>query len=693
MQFESLEEMIAEVAAAIRPPERLTVSEAAEKYRRLNNPGSYVGPWKNSMTPYMTEPMDELGNNEFEAVVFVGPAQSGKTDALALNWITHTAICDPTDFMLVQTSQASARDFSIRRVARLYRHSPAVDEMILQGTSARNRFDTQFKSGALLTLSWPAINELSGKPIPKVLLTDYDRMPEDVDGEGSPFDLGKKRTTSFGRYAMTCAESTPGYEIENARWIASTKHEAPPTRGILALYNRGDRRRWFWKCVSCNVAFEPKFGLLQYPSSHDKMEAAEAAVLACPHCGQIYHHDGDKANGVPGKDGMNNDGRWVKDGQLWTPNGLLRGKPLRSNIASFWMNGVPARFTNWKNLVLNYLHALDEFGKTGSEEALKTTVNVDQGDAYLPVASRLERLPEVLQGRAQDLGDRVVPPGARFLIASIDVQKNRFVVQVHGFGEHGEMWIIDRFDIKKSERLDEQGEHFWLSPASYPEDWRLIIPQVLEKTYPLADDTGRVMPIYHTICDSGGREGVTANAYDFWRYLRDETPEGHHRRFSLLKGAPTPNAPRVARSFPDSERKDRKAAARGEVPVLMINTNMLKDQAAAVLDRIDDGGPRVNFPNWLPDSFYVELTVEVRTPKGWDNPKKLRNESWDLLCYAIACSIAAPVFIETLDWTEPPGWAKDWGDNTLIRAPTAEPAFAVVKKSGKSIEELAADLA
>ena len=33
-----------------------TVAEAAAKYRKLRNPGSYVGPWLNEETPYLVEP-------------------------------------------------------------------------------------------------------------------------------------------------------------------------------------------------------------------------------------------------------------------------------------------------------------------------------------------------------------------------------------------------------------------------------------------------------------------------------------------------------------------------------------------------------------------------------------------------------------------------------------------------------------
>ncbi len=53
MTFHTLENLILQTAEAIRPPERLTVSEAAEKYRRLNNPGSYVGPWDNDFAPIL----------------------------------------------------------------------------------------------------------------------------------------------------------------------------------------------------------------------------------------------------------------------------------------------------------------------------------------------------------------------------------------------------------------------------------------------------------------------------------------------------------------------------------------------------------------------------------------------------------------------------------------------------------------
>lgn len=683
-KYETLERIIAQVAAAVRPPERLTVSQSAEKYRYLNNPGAYVGPWSNDLTPYLVEPMDELTSRDYTGWAFVGPAQCGKTD-MALNYLTYSVKCDPADMMIVQTTATTARDFSIRRIDRLHRHSPAVGEMLVQSKQADNVFDKHYQSGMLLTLSWPTINELSGKPIPRLWLTDYDRMQQDVDGEGSPFLLARKRATTFRSFGMCAAESSPGFSVMDPKWRPSTPHEAPPSQGILSLYNQGDRRRWYWKCIYCRMPFEPDFELLNYPDSADFMEAAEAATIRCPHCNMDYSHD--PGPGMPGKHEMNRSGRWIKDGMVWTPEGSIEGKPIRSSIASFWLKGVSAAFSDWKTLVFNYLSAMREYESTGSEESLKTTVNTDLGKPYVPRSQDGGRSPQELESRAQDFGIRVVPLLGRFLIAAIDVQKNRFVVQVHAVCENHDIYVIDRFEVKKSRRLDADGERLWVNPGAYGEDWKLLVDEVLMRSYPLSDGSGRHMAVHLTVCDSGGREGVTAKAYDFYRWLRrsdfkSEAGEVEHGtytwypnlapRFLLLKGASNKGAPRVRIEYPDSQRRDRHAGARGEVPVMFVNSDLLKDQLNHMLDRTEPGG-RIAFPNWLDSTFFTELTAEVKDPKkGWINPKGYRNESWDLLAYCLAACLSPRVAIEQVRFSDPPKWAERWDENSMVFLPVPD---------------------
>lgn len=682
--FGSLEDMARSAAEGVRPPERLTVGEAAEKYRYINNKGSYVGPWKNDTTPYLIEPMSILTDLRYTGMVFVGPAQCGKTE-IYLNWHSYTVRVDPADLTLIQTSQSTASDFSKRRVDRLHRDSPEIGQRLLGGRNMDNTFDKHYMGGAMVTLSWPSINELSGRPIPRMFLTDYDRMDQDIETNGAPYDLAAARTTTFGRHGMTAAESSPSFPVTDPRWTPGTPHEAPPTEGILALYNRGDRRRFYWLCQNCSYSFEPDFKLMKWPDSKDLLECAEAAWLECPHCHQKYLHGGGK--GMPGKHKMNRIGTWLQDGQKLTPDGEIIGTAMRSMIASFWLKGTAAAFKDWKTLVLKHLQAEEEFRRTGSEDALKATVNVDQGSPYLPKSMESDRLPETLKDRAVDLGHKVVPVGVRFLMASVDVQKNRFVVQIHGVGQGGDIWVIDRFDVRHSRRPDENraGQVHYVRPFVEKEDWRLLLTEVITLTYPLADNSGRHMSIRLTVCDSGGMDEGTANAYEFYRWLKmgpneedadsEDWPEwspGLHSRFQLYKGRKA--GPRVQITYPDSQRKDRNAGARGEIPVMMVNANIVKNQVDSMLERKGEGTGRVYYSDWLPIEWFKELCVEVKNHKGeWENPRKFRNESWDCLVMTQAGLIETRhIGIERFDWSDPPGYALEWDANDLVFNPKTE---------------------
>lgn len=710
MKFNSLEDLVAATAAGVRPPERLTVAEAAEKYRYLNNPGSFVGYWDNTIAPYLVEPMECLTSTDYIGMIFAGPARTGKSD-MFFNWLLHTAKCDPADMMHVLMTMNVARDWSQKDLRRAFRHSEELGKTVSPGRHNQSTHDIRFLSGMHLLVKWPTITELSGKTVGRNWISDYDRVPESIDGEGNAYDLTAKRGTTFRRNAMTVAESSPGFEVEKPReWVAKSRHEAPPTKGVLALYNRGDRRRWYWRCPQCYQPFEPDFKLLNIPDSHDHVEAAEAATMVCPHNGCIIWHDG--RDGIPGKNEMNQttlgNARWVRDGEIWIPAkpgeanraGQIEGSAYRADLASFWMKGPAAAFTTWRDLVLKYLKAEEEYERTGSQEALKTTINTDQGLPYTPKGLDEGRNWEDVKALARDLGVRVVPQGVRFLVALIDVQKYRFEVQVMGFSEGADITIIDRFAIKKSPRLDEDGDPDRIRPATYAEDWDTLVDEVILRTYPLADGSGRMMGIKMTGCDSGGAadkkndSSTTKNAYEFWRRLRDadgeKLPKNLHRRFQLLKGSPIKDSPRAKLSYPDSERKDRKAGARGEIPVLLLNTNALKDQVDMLLDRKTAGGGRINFPDWLSDDFWQEMVAEVRTSNGWDKITE-RNEAWDLLVYAAGLALYRPIKIEQMNWDNPPRWAEEWDDNELVYEPDEEQRPSVPKPSQeKTLEELAA---
>jgi phage terminase large subunit GpA-like protein len=697
--FESLGDLFAKtLEGALQPPRRLTVSEWAampEEGRYINQPGAYVGPWKNETVPYMVEPMDTLTDPAYTAAIFAGPAQCAKTDALIVNPIGYSATSDPMDMLVVCPTHAAARDFSIRRVDRLHRHSKAVGAAVLKAKDADNRTDKQYANGMMLSLAHPSISELAGRPIGRVSLTDYDRMDDDIDGEGSPFDLASKRTTTFGSFAMTLAESSPSRDVVDPKHICQG-NEAPPCGGILALYNRGDRRRWNWPCPDCGSYFEGLWEHLEWDAMESNLDSAATVRMICPHCSYAI---------TPSERfKMNVNGAWLKEGQTIDDDGMIEGAGRRSNIASFWLRGVAAGLTNWAKLVKSYLDAEDDFQSNGSEEALKKFYNTDLGEPYIAKRDLADttRTAEMLMEHAyslpyvenEDGEDRavlrltnnqapkyiepLVPEHVRALIGLVDVQQNMFIVQIVGIseGQPADLTVIDRFSIRNSERPDEHSGGFeWVKPGSYEYDWDKIEEQVIRRTYRLASDETKKMAVKMTFCDSGGKAGVTTNAYAFVRTLRKRGLGG---RFHLVKGASQPSAPRTQISYPDNSKRGggAKAGAQGDVPVLMLNPTLLKDALDNRLNVVAPGFGMIHFPNWLPDWFFGELVAEQRdVKKGWQNGNKRRNEAWDLLYYAIGGCASALLGVEKVDWKNPPLWLRPPEGNPLVIAAEREEAF------------------
>lgn len=683
---------LCELACAITekvfvPPRRMTVSEWAEEYREVNQPGAYIGPYKNDTTPYMEEPADELTNPDLRGEVFVGSAQTGKTDGLIVNWTGYGAHIDGQDMMIVCQSFTAARDFSMRRIDRLIRYTPEVKSALAKGSQNDNKFDKTFDNGMLLTISHPSKNELSGKPIGRVAITDYDRIDDDIEGEGNAFDLASKRTTTYGSNAMTLAESSPSREIVDHKKVV-TGHMAPPTTGILSLYNRGDRRRWHWPCPACGSYFEGHWSHMRWDQkASSNTEKAATAYMECPNCQHHIQPDDRKK--------MNTWGQWVKEGEYIDEDGYIRGKGNGSDIASFWLMGVAAAFVKWPQLVKTYLDAEDDYNATGDETALTKFFNTDLGMPYVPkhITDADNRTPESLQGRVEDWNYKKVPPRVRFLLGLVDVQKNAFVVQIIGVapGEPFDLYLVDRFTILYSGRTDpsspDGASYLFVKPASYLEDWDKIKEQVIGASYELDDDSGRKMTVKLTLCDSGGegrnkdasgvkKGGVTTMAYNFYRKMRDE---GLGSRFHLLKGDATPGAPRARITYPDSEIAKDKSRRRAEIPVLQLNPNAIKDNLDARLDVLEEGKGMIHLPAWLVEQkmlwFFAELTSEIRVPtEGWKKVNK-RNEAWDLFYYAIGACLSSLIGIDRINWDRPPPFASDWDDNPLVISPDEEVAF------------------
>lgn len=646
-----------DIAKMIRPPERISVVEAANRYVNVRTSSGGVDKWDQTLTPYMVEPMNCLTSRNYSAVIFVGPAQSGKTQGLITNFMAYVIKCDPADFMIMQTTKGTARDFDTQVVKRAFRDSPELKKELAPGSKSDNTYDKVFKSGAILFQRWPSINELSGKPLKYVLITDYDRMTQNIDGEGSPFSLGSQRTAKFLSRGMTLVETSPGFEITDPKHKTNFHHEAPPCGGALSLFNMGDMRRWYVQCPECGEYYMPppdEKGL-DFIHDRDLFGATETAItrpvkFICTKNGCLID--------VNHKKDMNQTGLWVPQG-CTIENGKVVGEPIKSSIASFWFPGIFAAYSNPEALVEKYLKGHREYDITGSEQNLKTCVNVNFGAAYLP--RHLADLEEHagLSDRAEPLERYHVPDQARVLLAAVDVQGGkdaRFVVEVHAIGVGLEQWIIDRFDIAFVSHGDSKRR---INPGSNKEDWDLLIDKVISASY--RTQSGKKMLVHLTAIDSGGEGETTYNAYEFYRRLKKI---GLSNKIILIKGGSSKKETPIIRSF----GKDQIGRLLKDVPIYLLQTDFFKDIVSSILRRTLPGGMYLHFAKWLSEDYYDELQAEIREDDGKWKKIRQRNESLDLNAYILACCWKLGINSDKFDWKNPPSWAVPLEANSNVIA-------------------------
>lgn len=638
------------VSVIVRPPRRVRPTDAAAEVLRTEK-----GIWSPDLVPYLAEPLDALASREYRGIVFVGPARTGKTMGLILGGISYIVTCAPGDMLVIQMSQDAARDFSRMDLDRALRHSPELAARLSPRARDDNTYDKFFRSGIALKLGWPAVSQLSAKTLQYVFITDYDRPEnrDNVDGEGPMWDLAMKRTETYMSRGKTVAESSPGEDYDKPQWVAHSPHEAPPARGILSLYNGGTRARWYWPCQHCGAFFEAKpgldcFGLPDFDGLVELVQTSDLMALAeqysrvvCPDCGGVHEPQMRTA--------MNAGGVWVHDGQSVTA-GKVVGERRRANTVSYWLGGVAAAYQTWPSMVHKYLNAVLTYAKTGDEGPLRTTTNTDLGAPYLPRAVANRRSADDLMRRLEPWERGTAPEGVRFVVAAVDVQAHMFRANFFGFGAGLESWLLERITITASRRRE--GEHnAGVDPASYVEDWDVLISEVMDREFGVVGSDVKLKPLL-VFCDSGGREGVTVNAYEFWRRLRSK---GLARKFRLVKGTGNMNAPRIVESYPDA--RGRKAGAgKGDVPVYILNVNLIKDGVFGDLSRQVPGPGYVHIPEWIDDEYFAEITAEQRTAKGWEKQVSGQaNEDFDLHAYARAACVALKA--EAIDWKSPPEWA------------------------------------
>lgn len=626
---------------SLSPATRMGVIEAAEANMKVNANGRWAD-FDRNVTPYMNEPADMTISRLFREVIFAGPARAGKT-VMLLSTVSHLVICDPGVCRIVHITENSGEQWVDEELTPMIENSPELAKRQGRGRSDRNILSKKFIGGAKILIGAPTKSFLNGNTTRVVLFTDIDRMALSIGKEGSPFAMGAKRTETLGSRGMTVAEASPGHVITEPGWKPKSLHEAPPCAGILDLYNGGTRGRWYWDCPECGEPFEPRFELLKYDKKLSPAEAGAASFMVCPHNGCVLEHKQ--------KITLNRAGYWLHE---TADGGLARidsGDVLKSDRASYHLNGAAASFASWARLVSKYETALRSFKIGGDESPLQVTIQTDQGMPYLPRAMSDEGVLtlEDLRALCKPYAQKIAPEWTRFLIASVDVQGNYFEVQITGFGIDGRRAIIDRFPIKDVPEGAPGPEDRLLEPHTYIEDWEALLP-VMDAVYPVEGQNYglRAMAL---ACDFHGKPGVSDRATTFWQKRRKL---GDVSRWFFVRGHG---------GFKVEGRQWYKAPTRAsdgkqvrDIKLLNIATDKHKDTTFASLSRADGGAGALILGQWMSDNQLKEFTAEKRGDKGWlKRPNMPRNESIDLSGYAQA--LADHKGLQKLDAANLKPWA------------------------------------
>jgi phage terminase large subunit GpA-like protein len=449
----------------LRPEQPLTVSEWADKHRRLSSKASAEpGPWRTSRTPYLREPMDCLSSTSaVQRVVMMFAAQTGKTEAGA-NWLGYVIDHAPGPMLMVQPTVDMAKRLSKQRLESLINDTPVLSEKIAPARSrdsGNTMFSKEFPGGMMILTGANSATGLRSTPCRYIFCDEIDAFPSDVDGEGDPVSLAEKRATTFARRKVLLT-STPTVKDFSR---------------IEAEYERSDQRRFYVPCPCCNVMQWLKWPQLKW----DNNEASTAAY-ECEVCHERFAEIH--------KPAMLRNGEWRATA------------PSNGKTAGFHLSGLysPLGWLSWAEMVDDFLRA-----KTDAP-MLKSFVNTRLAETWEEdFASKVSA--DGLLERCEHYEAAMVPEGGLALTVGVDVQDNRLAISVWAWGREEEGWLLDHQEIYG----DPSRQELWKQLDEVVlREWPHAVGPAMRPDVVAIDSGGHFTAEVYQYARERGRQGVVA---------------------------------------------------------------------------------------------------------------------------------------------------------------------------------------
>lgn len=577
----STADVLARCVAALKPPPEMTLSEWADKYRVLSAESSAEpGRWHTDKAPYQKEIMDAIGDPHVRKVVIMSAAQIGKTDAFILNTLAYYMDYQPAPILVMQPTLEMGQTFSKDRLAPMIRDTPELrDKVDVKSRYSGNTImKKNFPGGHVAIVGANSATGLASRPIKVLLADEVDRYPSSAGTEGDPLSLAQKRQTTFWD-KKTVIVSTPVLKGHSR---------------IETEYNQSTKEEWNVPCPDCGH-YQP---LVWANVVFDSKDPTGEVRYRCERCGN-----------------ENNEYRWKQASK----RGRYVAEVPDAEARGFHLNTLASTFCSWKEVVQKFLVAKEQLDQ-GNPEGMKVWVNTELGETWEERGEQLEEN-ELISRR--EIYDAEVPDEVIVLTAGVDVQDDRFEVEVVGWGAGKESWGI-RYQKIYGDLLKDQ---VWDDLDNF-----------LMQSFSKAD--GTKLYILSCCVDSGGHH--TDQVYRF-------TKARYERRIWAVKGKGGAEVPYIRNPSTNNRVK---------TPLFIIGVDAGKALLYQRLKHETKGPNYCHFPEneeaGYDETYFRGLTSEkmvVRFKKGrstvvWEikDTKYKRNEPLDLRNYATAAlEIANPL--------------------------------------------------
>lgn len=425
------------VAQIVRPPERLSVSEWADRYRYLDRAfTAEPGPWHTSRTPWLREIQDSFADPAVSSIIFVKGSRIGGSESMN-NMLAYSADCQPMPSLAIWPRKPDVKDELTGRLRSVFLSSPRLRGLIQDGNWATDEALT-LKTMTIIGAAASTPDDLIRRTIGLAFFDEVDNCEAAAGRLGNVWSLVERRLQTYGYRAKLVGVTTPTTE-EGTAW---------------QLYLRSDGRRYLVPCPECGHYQVLDFDRLQKPADEhdaDRIEQLGLVRYACAGC--------EAKIADPMKDWMVTRGVWVPKAQQivgrldvtsrelcdraaigWKPEGwrptLSEPPKVQTRHRGYWLSSLYSTLgLSWSQFFADFLRSKD------NTDTFRVHVNQMRGEPWKESVVVTD-VAELRKKTIGELAEGILSKRVVKLLASADVQLSHLYYTIWGFGPGEESWLV-----------------------------------------------------------------------------------------------------------------------------------------------------------------------------------------------------------------------------------------------------------